>query len=64
MNNFKIKLDLNDNKNENKKETNKKESSLLEDVSNIFNDSIDNDSQKMLMLSIISHIVINSMKDN
>lgn len=63
MDDFKIKLDLNDDKKEANKE-NKNETSIVDEVTNIFNNSIDNDSQKMLMLSIVSHIVLNSMKQN
>ena len=72
MNNkFQIKLDLTDNEIENRKTNSKKNenkkaenNSIIDEISNIFNSSIDNDSQKMLMLSIVSHLVINSMKKN
>lgn len=72
MNNkFQIKLDLTDNEIENRKTNSKKNenkkvenNSIIDEISNIFNSSIDNDSQKMLMLSIASHLVINSMKKN
>ena len=65
MNNtFQIKLDLTDNDIENNKKNKKVENSILDEISNLFNSSIDNDSQKMLMLSIVSHLFINSMKKN
>lgn len=71
MNNtFKIKLDLNDNEIENRKTNSKKnenkkvENSIIDEISNVFNSSVENDSQKILMLSIASHLVINSMKKN
>lgn len=71
MNNtFKIKLDLNDNGTENRKTNSKKnenkkvENSIIDEISNVFNSSVENDSQKILMLSIASHLVINSMKKN
>jgi len=65
MNNtFQIKLDLTDNDIENSKKNKKVENSVLDEISNLFNSSIDNDSQKMLMLSIVSHLFINSMKKN
>jgi hypothetical protein len=65
MNNtFQIKLDLTDNDIENSKKNKKVENSILDEISNLFNSSIDNDSQKMLMLSIVSHLFINSMKKN
>ena len=73
MNNtFKIKLDLNDNEIENRKTNSKKNenkkvennNSIIDEISNVFNSSIENDSQKILMLSIASHLVINSMKKN
>lgn len=73
MNNtFKIKLDLNDNGTENRKTNSKKNenkkvennNSIIDEISNVFNSSIENDSQKILMLSIASHLVINSMKKN
>lgn len=69
MNNtFKIKLDLNDNETENRTTNSKKnekvENSIIDEISNVFNSSIENDSQKILMLSIASHLVINSMKKN
>ena len=61
MDNFKIKLDLNDNE---EKSESKKDTNIVNDFTNIFNNSIENDSQKMLMLSILSHVVLNSMKKN
>ena len=72
MNNkFQIKLDLTDNEIENRKPNSKKNenkkvenNSIIDEINNVFNSSIDNDSQKMLMLSIASHLVINSMKKN
>ena len=68
MNNtFQIKLDLTDNDIENTKNNTKVENnkiSILDEISNLFNSSIENDSQKMLMLSIASHLFINSMKKN
>ena len=65
MDNFRINLDLNDNSKKNKEnKENKQENNIVDEVTNIFNNSIENNSQKMLMLSIMSHIVLNSMKKN